>query len=604
MKKLWVKREDQKPPFDLSRPLSDADKSSLRGLSDYPIFFQKLLLARGIQDPLQIKNILYPEVSGLKDPMTILGMDLAVERIVKAFKNDELICIYTDFDLDGTSGLALLKFGLEGLGFKKITWMQPRRLAEGYGFHASLVDELHTQNVRLIVTVDVGISSHLAADRAKELGIDVIITDHHLPSETLPQALTIVNPNQPGDTSNLGYLCGAGVAFYLLRALKRRFFDDKDLPKNNFDLRQVLDFFAIATLTDMVPLIEDNRVLVKQGLVQLQNTQRPALRALMNELELSGRELTSQDVAMKLAPKINALSRMENEILPRDIYLIEDVKKAQETIHHVLQNNSDRVQHQAKAEELAQKYISEDLKQNEVVFVYSEEFHRGIVGLVATKLSQTYNKPAFVGSLSLEEGTMVGSARLPNQASGCLVESLAAASQYLIRSGGHSAAAGFELHRNNVEPVRSILNAYFKEARLLDKPQVLNFDAVVELEEIDLQMIRWLDFLGPYGAHFQIPLFRTNHVFVSSIKELRGGHLKIEVKNNKGFVFKDVMCFSPTPDLKDLILQARYEKIDFLFEVQKNIFNGNQKVQLILKEAMASADEEQTLSPDQEVGLT
>lgn len=588
MKKLWVKREDENPPFDLSKPAIDTKSSTLRDLSDYPSFFQKLLQARGVQTPLQVKNLLYPDISRLKDPYTLLGMGKAVERLTKAFLSNELISIYTDFDLDGTSGLALLKFGLEGLGFKNIIWMQPRRLAEGYGFHSSLVDELYQKNVKLIVTVDVGISSNLAADRARELGIDVIITDHHLPSQTLPNALTIINPNQPGCTSELGYLCGAGVAFYLLRALKRKFHDSPELPKSDFDLREVLDFFAIATITDMVPLIDDNRVLVKQGLVQLQKTQRPALRALMNELDLSGRELTSQDVSMKLAPKINALSRMENEVLPRDIYLIEDHKKAQEIVHHVLQNNSDRVQYQARAEELAQKYLSEDLSREEVVFVYSEEFHRGIVGLVATKLSQTHNKPAFVGSLSEEEGTMVGSARMPNQASGCLVEALGTAAKFLIRSGGHSAAAGFELHKSNVSSVKLALNSYFKEARLQDKPQVLNYDTVVELEELDLQMVRWLDFLGPFGAQFPIPLFRTNGVTVKSFRELRGGHLKLEVKNDKGFVFKDVMCFSPTEEMRNLVINSQLEKSDLLFEVQKNIFNGSQKTQLILKEAMAS----------------
>ncbi|MGZ3798449.1 MAG: single-stranded-DNA-specific exonuclease RecJ, partial [Pseudobdellovibrionaceae bacterium] len=282
----------------------------------FPPLIGQILASRGFSDSSQVDKFLFPKLTSLKEPLLLKGMDQAVARLGQAALHKEKVCIYADFDLDGTSGLALLKLGMQALGFADVIHYQPKRLSEGYGFHAHAVEELHKQGVTLIVTVDVGITANPAVEKAQALGIDVILTDHHLPGAVLPPAFVIVNPNQKSDDSGLGYLCGAGVAFYLLRALKRYFFDHPTLPKNNFDLKEVLDFFTIATLTDMVPLLEDNRVLVKHGLLKLSETRRPGLRALLAELGLENRPLTSQDVAIRFAPKLNALSRMECGILP------------------------------------------------------------------------------------------------------------------------------------------------------------------------------------------------------------------------------------------------------------------------------------------------
>jgi single-stranded-DNA-specific exonuclease len=304
-------------------------------IGPFPDLIARVLASRGLTQE-KLDDLLNPKLAALKDPMSMKGMKVAVERLVKAYKNKEKICIYADFDLDGTSGLAILKQGFEKIGYKEVAYYQPKRLSEGYGFHAEAVEELVALGITLIVTVDVGITSFKAFEKAKQLGIDVILTDHHLPAETLPDALTVVNPNQKNCTSGLGYLCGAGVAFYLLRALKRAFYDDPDLPKNAWDLKEVLEFFCIGTLTDMVPLIEDNRTLVKLGLKVIAGTDKPGLRTLLEALGLDGRELTSQDVAIRFAPKLNALSRMESDILPAQIYLETDYKKAQQMVSQII----------------------------------------------------------------------------------------------------------------------------------------------------------------------------------------------------------------------------------------------------------------------------
>ena len=246
MNPLWKSRENEIQSKEGAKP-----SFAVEGV---PQLIQRILEVRGFSSKDQIDRLLFPKLADLKDPLSLKGMDIAVTRMVQAYKQDETICIYADFDLDGTSGLALLKTGLLGLGFKKVLHYQPKRLSQGYGFHIEAVEELKNQGVSLIVTVDVGITAVETVRRANELGVDIILTDHHLPGEELPPALTVVNPNQGTCPSGLGYLCGAGVAFYLLRALKRAFVLDPYLPKTDFDLKDVLEFFTIGTLTDMVPL--------------------------------------------------------------------------------------------------------------------------------------------------------------------------------------------------------------------------------------------------------------------------------------------------------------------------------------------------------------
>lgn len=548
----------------------------------------RLLQSRGFSNFKEAHDFIYPQLKSLQDPYSITGMKTAVDRLVQAFVNSEKICIYADFDLDGTSGLALLKQGLEGLGYRNLIWYQPKRLSEGYGFHVSAVEDLARLGVQVIVTVDVGITAPAACKKAKELGLDVILTDHHLPSGELPQALVILNPNQQACSSGLTYLSGAGVAFYLLRALKRAFFENPNLPKADFDLRGVLDLFTIATLTDMVPLVDDNRILVKHGLIELQNTRRPGLRALIEELGLSGQVLTSQDIGMKLAPKINALSRMETDILPRDLYLAKDLREGRELVSQVMKNNSDRVQKQSEAESEALALLK-DWDNPHYVFVVSPRFHRGVLGLVATKLTQVYNKPCFVGSLTEGEGVIVGSARTPNGSEISLVEALASASRALSRHGGHSAAAGFELFHQNLDQAHGLLNEYFIKLSLQPLQRMIEYDTELNLEEINSYFMDWHNFIGPFGVGFPVPLFRLSGFKVVQSKELKGGHLKLEIESESGQRLKDVLYFSPPRHFVDAV-QSANQRFDALVELQWNYFLGRKSIQVLLKEVFRTED--------------
>ncbi len=561
------------------RSRENANHQSVAG--PFPALIGKVLAARGFKDSDQVDKFLFPKISELKDPLSLKGMAKAVDRIAKAFLNNEKICIYADFDLDGTSGCALLKSGLLGMGFKEVLHYQPKRLSEGYGFHASAVKELQKQGVSLIITVDVGITALEAAKTAKDLGVDVIITDHHLPAETLPEAYVIVNPNQGTCESGLGYLCGAGVAFYLLRALKRHFHDNDKFPKNNFDLKEVLEYFTIATLTDMVPLVDDNRVLVKAGLVHLAETKKPGLRALLEELDLADRALTSQDVAIRFAPKLNALSRMESGILPIDIFLVDNRDSAIDMVRQVMKNNSTRVQLQSDAEQEALELLK-SWTQQDFVFVASTNFHRGIVGLIATKLTQIYNKPAFVGAIG-DDGVMVGSARLPQGHESCLVQAMSTASEFLNRYGGHSAAAGFELLHSKSQGFIKKIAEHYVHLREQPKPFEMFYDVSANLPDVGSFLMKWYDFVGPFGSGFATPVFMFKNVQLHSKKELKGGHFRLKISDAEGQNSMEALLFTPTPRQLNEMNRAG-DFVDILGELQWNYFAGQKKIQILIKD--------------------
>jgi single-stranded-DNA-specific exonuclease len=545
-----------------------------------PGLIWQLLYSRGVQSAVAVQNRLKASLKELRSPLSLKGMDVAVDRLIQAHERQEAVCIYADFDLDGSSGLALLKTGLEKLGFQNVIGYQPRRLAEGYGVHIPAVREISAMGVKLMVTVDVGITALAALKEAKAIGLDVIVTDHHLPCETLPEALTIVNPNQGTCTSNLGHLAGVGVAFYLLLAVRSRLRDMGRTP-NDFDPKELLDFFVIGTLTDMVPLTGENRVLVKHGLVQLAHTQRAGLRALLEALELTGRELSSQDVAIKLAPKLNALSRLESPIRPIDMLLAPDLNEARRLAREVLACNERRIETQKRGLELALEKLKE-AKPKHCVWVWSKEFHRGVVGLIATRLSQELGLPAFVGSLG-EDGRIVGSARMPKAASTNLVNALSAANSALGRFGGHAAAAGFELGEDQAGSLGELLTAHFASGPKADADPIW-YDGEGDLAEINEDLMTWVDNLGPYGSGFESPVFRLRDAKIKKFSELRGGHLRFELVGANSLKPCAGIYFSPPQEIVDSLRQGAADPVEILGELQWNHYQGRRTLQLQVRD--------------------
>lgn len=540
---------------------------------------RELAQARGLSDSKSFQAWTQPRLSDLRDPMVLLNMDKAIERLVVAHSRCEKIALYGDFDLDGTSALALLRTAFQQLGYKDFILYQPSRLIEGYGFHVKAVESLHAnKGVQVIVTADVGITAVEAAQTCRHLGIDLIITDHHLPAAEKPDAFALINPNQGNCTSQLSHLCGVGVAFYLVWALRRKLIQLGKVSESALNLKDLLDCFVIGTLTDMVPLKEENRVLVKHGLLQLAQTKRPGIRLLLEELGLVGRDLTSQDVAIRFAPKLNALSRMELNLRPLDLFIVDSEVEAKNLISQVLAQNDMRVNLQSEAEQLAIT-MAKEWGDKPFLFISDPSFHKGVVGLVATRLSQLCQKPAFVGAVS-EDGIVVGSARAPQGWNGNLVEVLTQAAHCLHRFGGHAQASGFEYSLSQKEEIIRLFESYFAQANdTSSQPHLHYYDVDLTLEQINPVMMSWLDHLGPFGQSFEVPIFKMTDVEVASMKTLRGGHRRLELawKGKK----QEALLFSPSED--QLSLLKHHFFVDVLVEMQWNYFQNKKRIQLLIK---------------------
>ena len=551
-----------------------------------PELIQEILTQRGLTESQELESLFSPQLKNLRDPLLLHDMDVALEHLVTAHKERHKIAVYGDFDLDGTSGLALLTTAFEELGYESVVGYQPARLTEGYGVHAHAIEKLHEQGVQTIVTVDVGITGFDAALRAKELGIHMIVTDHHLPKEELPEALAIVNPNRNECESGLGHLCGAGVAFYLVMGL-RRVLKEQGLLQADFNLKELLDCFVIGTLTDMVPLIDENRVLVKHGLLQLAKTKRPGLRALLQELNLAGKSLSASDVAIRFAPKINALSRMEEGLRPIDLYQAQTDQEGRDLVGQVMSTNEKRVRLQSDAEKSAKGMIEKEISQQDgFIWLWSKDYHRGVVGLVATRLAQEFGVPSFVGAED-GEGNIVGSARLPGEGFASLLEAFETGRDSLVKFGGHAAAAGFELKAEQAEEFRQSLKNHYENLEAQSFEEVIHYDVEAKMSQIDAHFMKWHEGLGPYGIGFESPLFKLSRTKISEYRVLRGGHIRFRLE--QGGEQREALWFSPPKsELLDNKEELLGKDIDLLVEPQWNTFAGRKKLQFLIKEARLS----------------
>ena len=532
------------------------------------------MASRGMGDYEEFKKFSEYSLKDLKDPSSLKDMDKAVERLILAFEAKEKICLYADFDMDGTPGLALLIRGLQNCGFNNLLSFQPNRFDDGYGVHPEIVNEfIDNHGISLFVTVDVGITDVKAVALAKGKSVDFIITDHHQAKEIKPEAYAIVNPNVKEDTSGLNHLCGTGVAFYLILALRREM-NKRGLLQRNFDPKKLLDCFAIATLTDMVPLVEDNRPLVRHGMLQLARTDRIGLKLLMENLNLWGKGLSSSDVAISLSPKLNALGRMNSDVQALDLFLASDSQQAEEFVEVTLQAQEQRTTVQKDAEVQLQAAVS--LQESpRFVFEYSVDFYKGIVGLLATKVVQSHNICTFVGAQMGEK--IVGSARAPDGQS--LLAPLEYCKDVLTKFGGHHQAAGFELSVENAEMFRVKLEEYYKDKPPAEKKITYDFEA--ELGELNDQFKFWLKKMEPYGVGFKVPYIRINHLFVASVRVLKEKHLKFQFKDMNGNKIDALWFFADNIEEKRGLSSKR---VSAILEPSINFYMGKESLQTFVRD--------------------
>ena len=489
----------------------------------------KVLAHRGFSDAAAASRFLHPAFEELHDPMTLRDMPAAVERIARAIRERERILIYGDYDVDGTSSVVLLTKAFELAG-GIATYHVPHRLKDGYGMRPEVVEAAAEQGVKLIVSVDTGIRAAEVVRRANELGIDVIVTDHHLPETDLPPALAVLNPNRPDCPYLEKNLCGAGVAFKLIQAL---------LPYMGWPaekVRRVAESFlklaAIATVADVVPLTGENRIVVAHGLRGLSTVRNPGLRAL---LDVAGFTVdtpppNARQVAFQLAPRLNAAGRMDTAKAVVELFLTNDPAHARDLAKQLHDQNTERQLVEAEIRDTCEQ-ISVDGAECALVY-YAENWHRGVLGIVASRLVERLHRPVFVLGRNPDDGLASGSGRsIP---AFHLLEALESMSELFVRFGGHAHAAGVTMEVSNVEEFRRRFDA-FAASRLCadDFLRRLEIDAVLELRDIDEQAIEELFTLAPFGHGNPAPLFAALGVEVAAPPAImKEKHLRITVRQN------------------------------------------------------------------------
>ena len=492
----------------------------------------RTLVARGYGDVAGARQFLNPSLAGLHDPFLMLGMDRALERLRRAIARGEQVLLYGDYDVDGTTSVAIVKKAIELAG-GHAEFFVPHRLRDGYGLRAEAIEQAAASGVNLIISLDTGIRAAEAVCRARSLGIDVIVTDHHLPEAVIPPAAAVLNPNQPGCPYPNKNLCGVGVAFKLVQAL----LGTLGWPEDK--LRRMLESFirpvAIGTVADVVPLTGENRVLVKFGLESLPRTRNAGLRALLNVAGFEeGGVPSAIDVAFRVAPRLNAAGRLSDARDIVELLLETDAQRARELAEKLHGLNRDRQEVEAGiVRAVLDQCLRAPVTDSQTSLVFSgRDWHRGVVGIVASRLVERFNRPVFVLGEDPEQGVAQGSGRsIP---SFHLLEALESMPELFLRFGGHRQAAGVTLAVERVAEFRERLNAW--SSRLLTaedlQPQI-EIDAALTLGEIDDRGVRQVLSLAPFGCGNPAPVFAGLGVEVAAPPAPMGEeHLRVTLCQN------------------------------------------------------------------------
>ncbi|MEW5874848.1 MAG: single-stranded-DNA-specific exonuclease RecJ [Candidatus Zixiibacteriota bacterium] len=556
---------------------SDApDPDQTRALSEelgLPQPIVRILLARNLDSADRITHFLNPEMAHLFDPFNLSGMREAVDRLVIALQQRDKIIVYGDYDVDGITSTALMFLVLNRLGAEVEPYL-PNRLVEGYGLSSDGIDYANSQGAKLILTVDCGITAVEEVEYARSLGIEVVITDHHEPGSRLPNAVTIVNPkldpvNQPGQE-----LAGVGVAFKLAQALYRT------LGQNENELEEHLDLVALGTTADIVPLVGENRTLTRFGIRQLERTNKPGLKSLCFVSNLMGRQITTGQIVFILAPRINAVGRLGNADLAIKLLSTRDDRQASELARTLDRENRTRksLDENTLRQALAQIENNVDLKRDRAIVLYSEDWHQGVIGIVASRLVEKYHLPTVMISIDGDEGR--GSARsIP---AFHVYEALRECEDLILRYGGHKYAAGLSIHKDRIPEFaarfKSVANRQLTDDDLIPK---LAIDCYLDLDDLSDRFLDHLESFAPFGPQNTRPVFMAASVSISGNPFIVGtNHLKFKAtKGNRVF---DCIGFNMGERAHELM--AHSGTIDLVYVPEKVTWNHTERLQLRVKD--------------------
>ena len=486
-----------------------------------------ILAARGITDPAEALTLLAGEEE-LSDPALLTDMDAACQRIWQAIDNGETIAVFGDYDVDGVTATALLYQHLKGMG-ATVKCMLPSREGDGYGLSKNAIQSMHNKGCSLIVTVDNGISAVEEAEFAASLGMDLIITDHHLPPETLPKAVAVVDPRREDDHSPFKGLCGAGVAFKLCAAL------DGCPPEEMLDYCG--DLAAVGTVADVMPLVGENRTLVKAGLQQLQQTDRPGFGALLEEVGLAGKPITAENISYAIAPRINAAGRMDNAVTALQLVLCEDPDRAGELAHKLNEINAHRQETEQQIFKAAEELLEQQPERldDRIMLLWGRDWHPGVIGIVASRLVERTGRPVIVVTID-EHGEGKGSGRSMQGFN--LHTCIGSCADLLVRYGGHAMAAGLSVREENLPELRRRLNEWAaRECPVLHTPP-LTCDVTIHLDRITVESVRHLDQLAPYGAENPTPVFLLQSAVVDGVYPVsEGRHSRLRLRQGNACLY-------------------------------------------------------------------
>ncbi len=537
-----------------------------------PPVIAQILVNRGLKQPNQLKSFFYPSLSDLSDPFILPDMEIAVERIIKALKNRERIVIFGDYDVDGLTATSLLYYVFNRFG-ADVIWYLPDRLLEGYGLSKKGIDEAIEKGATLLVSVDCGITGIDSVAYANSRGMDCIITDHHEPGEEIPDALAIVDPKLREGESQYRELAGVGVAYKLADALYDALGEDKTF------LHKHLDLVGMGTIADIVPLTGENRILARFGLRTLESTSKPGIKALLQVAGLWGNELSSWHVVFVIAPRLNAVGRVGDPITAFKLLTSRHHNEALQMAHILEKENKRR-------KELDERIFEEALEQAErtltpedrALVLVNDNWHLGVIGIVASRLVEKYYRPVVL--ISTIDGMGKGSARsIPGFH---LLDAIRGASDYLSKFGGHKYAAGLCIEPEQIPKFREAFLSYASE-HLSESDLVpqLFIDSKISPEEIDLNLIKWLELFTPHGPENMRPIFLIENVELAGEPRIVGSnHLRFRIKNQVGTL--DTIGFG-FGDYREAI-SMRTRPLNLAVVIEKNTYFGDPDVQLRIKD--------------------
>ena len=531
----------------------------------------RVLLSRGMSNAEQIRKFLRPSLEDLPDPFLLKDMDKAVRRIVQAIRVKEKITIYGDYDVDGVTSTSILHNFLQRLG-ADVGFYIPDRMDEGYGLSKGALEKIIKTQTSLIITVDCGITAIEEVRYVNANDVDIIITDHHEVRDTLPEAYALINPWRPDNRYPFRELAGVGVAFKLISALCK----ELNLGNIQFDY---LDLVTVGTIADVVPLKDENRIIVKNGIPKIENSMNLGLRTLVEACGLNGKPVTSWVISFVIAPRINAAGRIGSAGRAVKLFTTADPREALEIVHELNEENKFRQDTEQKILQEALSIIEKEicLEKEKVIVVSGYGWHHGVIGIVASRITEKYYRPCIL--VSIEEGMGKGSGRSIESLN--LFKALLHCEHLLEKYGGHELAAGLMLKEENIPEFRKAINLY-ADTVISDNDLIprIRIDARIGMEDVDMHNVRELEKLAPFGIGNPGPVFAYEKLEISEMKNVGDNkHLKLKLKDDGFYV--DAIAFN-MGNLSEKLNSI--DVIDVACTVEINSWNSVDRVQLNIKD--------------------